>query len=487
MSQDYCGKLPPGFKPYKPPFPSPPEEILRNKKIFFEIIKNSVDQESTLQNIRLFYNIIQNVDVDLHDVYYDAIDDGDTTLHAIIKQGNRDVLYHLFNKIFFYGQSDYVRFASKWSFSKKNKDGDIPLRLAIKLNFEVDYILDLYLCNMKLDDFVRVTSSPLPLIHSLVDRPGSIKKIFNHYEKDVPHLVLLEKLGAFIQDEHGNAILHLLVNKPFTPNRDLEECFYMLLTMDLLAIQNEDGNTPVHLLYIHGYFHILKNVIEQSVNVFKLQNRDGNTLLHLLCMKGDDLLKDTLEYDTDEAIDKQNQDGNTPLHLALLYMNTDIHKGIDMAYDIIKPLIEDTVMIPELLHIHNRDGLSLMDMITTKITEEQERLTELLRKCFGEECEIKDGEIAEQREIVSKLKGLKTLLEAKPASEVQVDKSAGPRNRRPVPVPVPALVPVVPTTAPVVPGIRNGDSAAGPGGKRKTKRKSKTRKNKKYKSKKYKH
>jgi hypothetical protein len=379
MSQDYCNKLPAGFKFYKPPFPKPPEEILRNKKIFFEIIKNSVDQESTLQNIRLFYNIIQNVDVDLHDVYYDAIDDGDTTLHAIIKQGNRDVLYHIFNKIFFYGQSDYVRYASKWSFSKKNKDGDIPLRLAIKLNFEVDYILDLYLCNMKLDDFVRVTSNPLPLIHSLVDRPGSINKIFNHYEKDAPHLVLLEKLGAFIQDEHGNAILHLLVNKPFTPNQDLEECFYMLLTMNLLTIQNEDGNTPVHLLYIHGYFHILKSVIEQSVNVFKLQNRDGNTLLHLLCMKGDDLLKDTLEYyQADEALDKQNQDKNTPLHLALLYMNTDVRKGINMASGILELLRENAPeMIPELLHMHNRDGLSLMDMITTKFTKEQERLTEL--------------------------------------------------------------------------------------------------------------
>jgi hypothetical protein len=231
---------------------------------------------------------------------------------------------------------------------------------------------------MNLDDFVRVTSNPLPLIHSLVDRPGSIKKIFNRYQKDAHHLVLLEKLGAFIQDEHGNAILHLLVNKPFTPNQDLEDCFYMLLTMDLLSIQNEDGNTPVHLLYIHGYFDILKNVIEQSANVFKLQNRDGNTLLHLLCMNGNDnLLKYTLEYDTDEAIVKQNQDGNTPLHLALLYMNTDIYKGIDMAYDIINPLIENTLLIPELLHIHNRDGLSLMEMITTKFTEEQKRLSEL--------------------------------------------------------------------------------------------------------------
>ena len=232
---------------------------------------------------------------------------------------------------------------------------------------------------MILDDFVRVTSNPLPLIHSLVDRPGSINKIFNHYEKDAPHLVLLEKLGVFIQDEHGNAILHLLVNKPFIPNRDLEECFYMLLTMDLLAIQNEDGNTPVHLLYIHGYFHILKSVIEQSANVFKLQNRDGNTLLHLLCMNGnDDLLKDTLEYSqSDDAFDKQNQDGNTPLHLALLYMNTDVRKGINMASGILESLIENTVMIPELLHMHNRDGLSLMEMITTKFIEEQKRLTEL--------------------------------------------------------------------------------------------------------------
>ena len=37
-------------------------------------------------------------------------------------------------------------------------------------------------------------------------------------------------------------------------------------------------------------------------------------------------------------------------------------------------------------------------------------------------------------------------------------------------------VPAVSTTAPVVPGVRNGDSAAGPGGKRKTKRKLKSKK-----------
>jgi len=36
-------------------------------------------------------------------------------------------------------------------------------------------------------------------------------------------------------------------------------------------------------------------------------------------------------------------------------------------------------------------------------------------------------------------------------------------------------VPAVSTTAPVVPGVRNGDSA-GPGGKRKTKRKLKSKK-----------
>jgi hypothetical protein len=117
-------------------------------------------------------------------------------------------------------------------------------------------------------------------------------------------------------------------------------------------------------------------------------------------------------------------------------------------------------------------------MITTKISKEQEKLTTLLHQCLEEEC-IKNGEFAKQQEIVSKLKKLKTLLEAQHA--YSNDESAGPRNRQLVPFPIPA----VSTTAPVVPGVRNGDSAAGPGGKRKTKHKSKTRK--KYKSKKYKH
>ena len=475
---DYCS-MPRGFKEYKSSDTPPSDEILGNKNILFEIIKNSVDGVSTRFNIQLFYDILFHTrQLRGLKFYYNSIDkNGDTPLHAAIRQGNRDILYHIFNKSHFsYDGNEVVKDVSTSSFSVKNK-GDIPLRLAIKLNFEVEYILDLYLCHMDFDDFVRVTSNPLPLIHLLVDRAGSIYRILKRY-KDAPYLI--QKLGASKQDEHGNTILHLLVNKKFDPiDHDRVECFYFILNMELLAIQNEDGNTPVHLLCIHGYFGVLKNVMEQCQNIFKLQNKDGNTLLHLLCMNGNVLLKDALEYDTDEALDKQNKDGNTPLHLALLYMNHDIHTGMNMAFDILKLLHQNAPgMVPELLHMSNRDWLTPMKMITTKIADEQEKLTQLLLQCFEEEC-IKDGEIAEQQEIVSRLKALKPLLEAKPA--YSNDESAGPRNRVLVPFPVP----VVPTTAPLVPGIRNGDSAAGPGGKRKTKHKSKTRK--KYKSKKYKH
>jgi hypothetical protein len=132
-------------------------------------------------------------------------------------------------------------------------------------------------------------------------------------------------------------------------------------------------------------------------------------------MNGNILLKDVLEYDTDEAIEKQNNDGNTPLHLALLYMDQDIHTGMNMAFDILKLLHENAPeMVPKLLHMPNHKKLTLLDMITTTISEEQKKLTELLHQCLGEEC-IKDGEFAEQQEIVSKLKTLKTLLEAQHA------------------------------------------------------------------------
>jgi ankyrin repeat protein len=473
---DYCS-MPRGFKEYTSSDTPPSDEILRDKNILFKIIKNSVDSVSTRFNIQLFYDILfYTRQLPGLKFYYNSVENGDTPFHAAIRQGNRDVLYHLFNKSHFLDEgNDVAKGVSMSSFSVKNK-GDIPLRLAIKLNFEVDYILDLYLCHMGLDEFLDVTSNPLPLIHLLVDRPGSIYRILKRYQ-DVPHLKLIEKLGASIQDQHGNTILHLLVNQRFDPVYDRVRCFESMLTKDLLAVQNEDGNTPVHLLCIHGYFDILKDVMDQCQDIFKLQNKDGNTLLHLLCMNGNVLLKDVLEYDTDEAIEKQNKDGNTPLHLALLYMNHDIHTGMNMAFDILKLLHENAPeMVPELLHMPNHQKLTLLDMITTKIAKEQEKLTKLLHQCLEEEC-IKDGEFAEQQEIVSKLKALKPLLEAQHA--YSNDESAGPRNRQLVPFPVPA----VSTTAPVVPGVRNGDSAAGPGGKRKTKRKLKS---KKYKSKKYK-
>jgi len=473
---NYCS-MPRGFKNYKSSDTSPSDEILGDKNILFQIIKTSVDGVSTRVNIQLFYDILFHTrQFPGLEFYYDSVDEnGDTPFHAATRQGNRDVLYHLFNKSHFsHDGNDVAKGVSMSSFSVKNK-GDIPLRLAIKLNFEVDYILDLYLCHMGLDEFLDVTSNPLPLIHVLVDRASSIYRILKRY-KDAPYLI--QKLGASKQDEHGNTILHLLVNKKFNPiDRDRIECFYFFSNMELLAIQNEDGNTPVHLLCIHGYFGVLKNVMDQCQDIFKLQNKDGNTLLHLLCMNGNVLLKDALEYDTDEAIEKQNNDGNTPLHLALLYMDLDIHTGMNMAFDILKLLHENAPeMVPKLLHMPNRDWLTPMKMITTKITEEQEKLTQLLHQCLEEDC-INDGEFAKQQEIVSRLKALKPLLEAKHA--YSNDESAGPRNRGLVPFPV------VPTTAPVVPGIRNGDSAAGPGGKRKTKHKSKIRK--KYKSKKYKH
>jgi hypothetical protein len=147
----------------------------------------------------------------------------------------------------------------------------------------------------------------------------------------------------------------------------------------------------------------------------------------------------------------------------LIYKNEDIRKKIELELKKLKDVPESERIKRIQDFIYSQD--------TSYNLNTYKKDDDIINKKFSKLTtdEMNDEEILEQQEIVSKLKELKTLLETRPESGG--NKSARPQNRRPVPVFTTAA------------GIRNG-YFAGPGGKRKTKRKSKTFK---YKSKKYKH
>ena len=87
-----------------------------------------------------------------------------------------------------------------------------------------------------------------------------------------------EKL-LLIQNNDGNTILHLL---SLNRNNESIDNFKQFLTPDILSIQNNDGNTILHLLLLKKYneFEKFKSLVD-NINI-NLQNNDGYTILHLL-------------------------------------------------------------------------------------------------------------------------------------------------------------------------------------------------------------
>ena len=100
-----------------------------------------------------------------------------------------------------------------------------------------------------------------------------------------------------IQDDHGNTALQSLLLREapsdpgfvFTPPFDVLSLFCDSRLKGCLKIQNKDGNTPLHCLFLNMLvyleFKIVTMFIDAEPTALKMQNKQGNTPLMLAMLK----------------------------------------------------------------------------------------------------------------------------------------------------------------------------------------------------------
>eukprot|EP00960_Hanusia_phi_P062759 765259-Hanusia_phi.AAC.2 len=137
------------------------------------------------------------------------------------------------------------------------------------------------------------------------------------------------KSAVLLQDEDGNTPVHLAAL--LCPQPDLLLAEMLRHGARAGTMLNEDGRTPVHCLMLNpdapisSFFHLL-SISEEAL---LLPDADGNLPLHLLCEHNGDkeeLLRAVLAAGKKEA-SLQNGEGKTPLHLLACSFGTDEHVG----------------------------------------------------------------------------------------------------------------------------------------------------------------
>ena len=186
--------------------------------------------------------------------------------------------------------------------------------------------------------------------------------------KEVGLLLEMNNTDVNIQNNDGNTPLHLALG-----NLKIVRLLLEMNNIDV-NIQNNDGNTPLLLANSEniilellkknntnieienkkGETIIYKTVFLGQVNIFKIlilkndiekfiKTYNGNSLLHLAILYDHfEIVKLLLEIDEID-VNIQNKDGNTPLHMAILYDH----------FEIVELLLE----IDEIdVNIQNKDG-----------------------------------------------------------------------------------------------------------------------------------
>ena len=133
---------------------------------------------------------------------------------------------------------------------------------------------------------------------------------------------MLLKNGAditLIDNDGNNALMHSISN-----GAPVKIIMLLLLNiidnkMNIINVQNKDGNTALMLAVNIGWNDIMEMLLDNGADI-NITDKDGNTALMLATYKGDwyiKLVKMLLDHGAD--INVQNKDGNTVLMLATRY------------------------------------------------------------------------------------------------------------------------------------------------------------------------
>ncbi|WP_341790185.1 ankyrin repeat domain-containing protein [Rickettsia endosymbiont of Polydrusus tereticollis] len=123
----------------------------------------------------------------------------------------------------------------------------------------------------------------------------------------------------------------------------------------LMLLNDDKGNTVLHLTYELGHYRIIKWLIEHGASVYTI-NSDGDTILHMAARSGDLRVVELLiRYNAN--INAINNNGNSILHAAVDTKNA--KNFIDLK--LIKYLIEHRADV----NTKNKDGNTVLDLAVT--------------------------------------------------------------------------------------------------------------------------
>ncbi|KAL4630538.1 NF-kappa-B inhibitor epsilon [Arapaima gigas] len=128
-------------------------------------------------------------------------------------------------------------------------------------------------------------------------------------------------LLATITDD-GDTVLHLAI---IHEALDLTQQLIDLFPKDVLDIQNNLYQTPLHLATYLNLSLVVRSLMQKKANV-ELQDQDGNTPLHVACEQGqidcaNEMIKEISTRQFTKVLKMQNWRGLTCLHLAALHKN----------------------------------------------------------------------------------------------------------------------------------------------------------------------
>ncbi|MFA5958985.1 MAG: ankyrin repeat domain-containing protein [Tatlockia sp.] len=179
----------------------------------------------------------------------------------------------------------------------KNVDEKTPLHLSCqKKPYEASYIAS--------------KENNIKILYALINHPGILVNAtgvrgwsplgvacFWRNQESVFALLSKEKIDVNIQNEEGNTPLHIAhINTDYdqgAPLVELESKMSLPIVNALLAredinvnIKNKKGETPLHVDVRLGEYYLAKKIMKYPYTKINEQNNKGETPLHLACKEG---------------------------------------------------------------------------------------------------------------------------------------------------------------------------------------------------------